>query len=311
MSVIKGINRPAPLEQSTNYVLRKSKAIIAEGINCRPETFYDEVRITQGFYCKDSGREFYHFVKSFPPGEVTPEEAMADAREWISRNPDLHGFEILLVAHCEPGKHCHVHMLINSVCAADGHKLHVGKKRYRDVWLPLNRQVDEDHGRQITERKDRNPEEVRTATKRKWEVIARKGEDSDIGHVYRAVSTAMTMTDNWAEFEQLLKENEVLLERKTGRKHLVFQFNGHRFRDSNLSKTFSDDISAERIEHEFLKRGEEHEFERQIDEIDREVKDLGREVERLLRGEDKGERGAVGEAGREAARPERINTRTR
>lgn len=311
MSVIKGINRPAPLEQSTDYVLRKSKAIIATGINCRPETFYEEVRITQGFYCKDSGREFYHFVKSFPPGEVTPEEAMADAREWIGRNPDLHGFEVLLVAHCEPGKHCHVHMLINSVCAVDGHKLHVGKKRYRDVWLPLNRQIDEENGRRITERKKRAPEEVRAETKRKWEVIARKGEDSDIGHVYRVVSAGMTMVDNWAEFERLLNENEVMVERKTGRKHLVFSYHGHRFRDSNLSKTFSDDISAERIEREFKTRGEEYEFERQIDEIDREIDDLGEEVEDLLRTGIEGHGGHDEKAGRKAARPERVRTRTR
>jgi hypothetical protein len=308
MSVLKAINHPNPsLEAGSDYVLRPGKIKLAAGINCRAETYYEECCVTQSFYAKTDGREYYHFVRSYPAGEVTPEEAIADTREWVMRNPDLHGFEILLACHEERGKHVHVHILINSVCATDGHKLHINKQRYRDVWLPLNRQIDIDHGRMVTERKQKEVEEVRTEEKRKWEVIKRKGEDSDIGHTYRVVSAAIETASNWSEFERLLNENDVLLEHKEGRKHIVFSYRGHRFRDTNLSKTFSDEISEERIEREFSKRGLEYDIERQNIEIDREIETIAAEIDGILSGSSRDRKAAPQRPSRQA----RSRTRTR
>jgi hypothetical protein len=307
MSILKAINRPNPsLEAGSDYVLRIGKIKIAEGINCRAETFYEECCVTQSYYAKTDGREYYHYVRSYPVGEVTPAEAIADTRAWVERNPDLHGFEILLACHEEDGKHCHVHILINSVSAADGHKLHVGKQRYRDVWLPLNKQIDIDHGRSVTERKPREPREVRTETKKAWEVIKRKGDDSAIGHTYLVVSEAMRTASSWSEFEQLLNENDVLLEYRKGRKHIVFSYLGHRFRDTNLSKTFCDDISAERIERELKTRGD-YDIERQIDEIEREIAFIDQEIGGGLQQTSRDRKAAQERAGRQS----RSRTRTR
>lgn len=307
MSILKAINKPNPsLEAGADYVLRPGKVKLAEGINCRDETFYEECCVTRSYYGKHDGREYYHFVRSYPIGEVSPAEAIADTRAWVERNPDLHGFEILLACHEEEGKHCHVHILINSVNAADGHKLHVDKKRYRDVWLPLNKDIDIANGRMVTERKRKQVEEVSTETKAKWEVIKRRGDDSAIGHTYRVVSAAIETASSWSEFEQLLKENDVLLEYKKGRKHIVFSYNGHRFRDSNLSKTFSDDISESRIEREFLMRGD-YDIERQIDEIEREIASIDQEIGGGLQQTSRDRKAAPERAGRQS----RSRTRTR
>lgn len=308
MSILKAINKPNPsLEAGSDYVLRTGKVKLSEGINCRAGTFYEECCVTRSYYGKHDGREYYHFIRSYPVGEVTPAEAIAETKEWVEKNSDLHGFEVLLACHEEDGKHCHVHILINSVCATNGHKLHINKQRYRDVWLPLNKQIDIDHGRSITERKRKQVEEVSTETKAKWEVIKRKGDDSAIGHTYRVVSAAIEMASNWSEFEQLLNENDVLIERKEGRKHIVFSYLGHRFRDTNLSKTFSDDISESRIEREFLLRGFEYDIERQDIESEREIETIAAEVDRILSSPDRRQQAAPQRLGRQA----RGRTRTR
>ena len=234
MSVIKAINRKAPARKGADYVL--GKAVLAEGVNCRAETWLEESRVTQAYYGKYDGQDrYYHYVKSYPPGEVSPAEAMAEAREWVDRNPDLHGFEVLLAAH-DDRDHCHVHMLVNAVCASDGHKLHVGKPRYRDTWLPLNRDIDIAHGRTVTERKRKTRGDVVAEDKRKFEVIRRKGADSDIGHVYMSVLAAKKLAANWDDFDRLLLADGVQCEHKPGRKHIVFAYGGHRYRVRLLSR---------------------------------------------------------------------------
>jgi len=56
-------------------VFTKEKKIfpgLISGINCSPESAYDEMMVTKGIYRKDDGRQFVHFVHSYHPEEKLP-----------------------------------------------------------------------------------------------------------------------------------------------------------------------------------------------------------------------------------------------
>ena len=73
-------------------------------------------------YNERQGRQFYHFVQSFPEeDDLTPQEVNAIGLELASREfPD---FEVVVATHLDTG-HLHNHLVVNSVNCADGKKLH-------------------------------------------------------------------------------------------------------------------------------------------------------------------------------------------
>lgn len=97
---------------------------LISGINCRPESVYDDFLRTKLFYHKEGGTMFYHMVQSFPAGEeVNPEAAHSAAlelAEWFK------GREVLVCTHVDRD-HIHSHFLINSVSFEDGRKLHISE----------------------------------------------------------------------------------------------------------------------------------------------------------------------------------------
>lgn len=70
----------------------------------------------------------YHFIQSFAPGEVTPEQAHALGVELARR---LFGdrFEAVIGTHLDKG-HLHSHIVMNSVSCMDGRKYHSSPERY-------------------------------------------------------------------------------------------------------------------------------------------------------------------------------------
>ena len=62
----------------------------------------------------------YHFIQSFQPGEVTPEQAHAVGLEFAKR---LFGkrYEVVISTHLNK-HHLHNHLVVNSVSCIDGQK---------------------------------------------------------------------------------------------------------------------------------------------------------------------------------------------
>ena len=68
------------------YVMQEMKTTweggpLISGINCQPQSVYDDFLNTKLLYHKDSGVMFYHMVQSFPKGAaVDPRQAHEAAR---------------------------------------------------------------------------------------------------------------------------------------------------------------------------------------------------------------------------------------
>lgn len=98
-------------------------------LNCKSaETAFDVMQKTKKKFGKTGGILGYHFIQSFAPGEVTPEQAHEIGCEFTRR---LFGedFEAVIGTHLDKA-HPHNHIIVNSVSRTDGHKYHSSPESY-------------------------------------------------------------------------------------------------------------------------------------------------------------------------------------
>lgn len=117
------------------YVMQEKKtawegAPLVSGINCQPQSVYDDFLNTKLLYHKDGGVMFYHMVQSFPKGaEVDPRQAHEAARRLAEY---FDGCEVLVCTHVDR-EHIHSHCVINSVNFDTGKKLHMAKEQLQEL----------------------------------------------------------------------------------------------------------------------------------------------------------------------------------
>ena len=117
------------------YVMQEKKTAwegepLVSGINCQPESVYDDFLNTKLLYHKDGGVMFYHMVQSFPKGAaVDPRQAHEAARRLAEY---FDGCEVLVCTHVDR-EHIHSHCVINSVNFETGKKLHMGKEQLQEL----------------------------------------------------------------------------------------------------------------------------------------------------------------------------------
>ena len=117
------------------YVMQEKKTTweggpLVSGINCQPQSAYDDFLNTKLLYHKDGGVMFYHMVQSFPKGAaVDPRQAHEAARRLAEY---FEGCEVLICTHVDR-EHVHSHCVINSVNFETGKKLHMAKKQIQEL----------------------------------------------------------------------------------------------------------------------------------------------------------------------------------
>ena len=117
------------------YVMQEKKttwegAPLISGINCQPQSVYDDFLNTKLLYHKDGGVMFYHMVQSFPKGAtVDPRQAHEAARRLAEY---FDGCEVLVCTHVDR-EHIHSHCVINSVNFETGKKLHMAKEQLQEL----------------------------------------------------------------------------------------------------------------------------------------------------------------------------------
>ena len=93
------------------YVMQEKKTAwegkpLVNGINCQPQSVYDDFINTKLLYHKDGGVMFYHMVQSFPKGAaVDPQQAHEAARRLAEY---FDGCEVLVCTHVDR-EHIHSH----------------------------------------------------------------------------------------------------------------------------------------------------------------------------------------------------------
>ena len=120
------------LDTGITYAANPEKTeqlFFASAINCDScETAFAEMQATKQRFGKLGGVVGYHFIQSFAPGEVTPEQAHRIGVEFAER---LFGkrYEAVIGTHLDKA-HLHNHVVVNSVSFVDGKKYHSSPGSY-------------------------------------------------------------------------------------------------------------------------------------------------------------------------------------
>ena len=146
MAVTKILARNAHLDQAIQYVLNGEKTegrVLTAHQNCDPGHEYQQMMDTKRELGKTGGRQCYHIIQSFKPGEITPELALELAKGFAAEY--LPGYEVVIGTHTDRG-HVHSHILFNSVNAQTGEKYHVSAREYYRQIRAISDRLCREHG---------------------------------------------------------------------------------------------------------------------------------------------------------------------
>ena len=149
MAVTKILPRNSGLKQAIAYVLNGDKTdgqILTAHLNCDPGREYEQMLGTKEAVGKTGGRQCYHIIQSFRPGEVTPELALEIAKEFA--NAYLSEYQVVIGTHVDKD-HIHSHILFNSVNYFTGEKYHVSTQDYYRQIRAISDRLCREHGLSI------------------------------------------------------------------------------------------------------------------------------------------------------------------
>jgi hypothetical protein len=256
MAIIKVVNSRASIGNACNYITKDEKTgeRLISGIDCTPETAIEDMKATKGAWGKTDGRQYKHYIQSFPPGtDITPQQAHDMAREFSEKQ--FEGYEVLIATHRDKD-HIHSHMIVNSVSHENGLKYQESSKDLQAL-KDFSNEQSRVRGLPVPEKGG----EVTAYTKGKYKVLEKgiTGKyKSYVVDCYRAADTARQMATSRGDFIQQMKEAGWETSWADSRKHITFtDGNGNKVRARNLEKTFKEPFGKEELE-----RGFEIDFER-------------------------------------------------
>ncbi|MBQ9870256.1 MAG: relaxase/mobilization nuclease domain-containing protein [Ruminococcus sp.] len=138
------------------YVSREKKTKLEDrrfvsGVNCSPESAYEEMQLTKQANGKTGGRLYYHLVQSFPKGyEISPELAHKIALEFTERA--FKDYECVVATHIDR-EHIHSHIVFNSVSFQTGNKYHSNLNDVKQL-MKLSDEICKQHGVAVLDKPD-------------------------------------------------------------------------------------------------------------------------------------------------------------
>ena len=107
------------------------------------EAVYQQMMDTKREVKKTGGRQCYHIIQSFKPGEVTPELALEIAKTFAKEC--LSDYEVVIGTHVDKD-HIHSHLVFNSVSVETGEKYHITTENYYKQIRAISDRLCRQHG---------------------------------------------------------------------------------------------------------------------------------------------------------------------
>ena len=232
------------------YVMQERKTAwedgpLVSGINCQPQSVYDDFLNTKFLYHKDGGMMFYHMVQSFPKGEaVDPRQAHEAARR-LAKYFD--GCEVLVCTHVDR-EHIHSHCVINSVNFETGKKLHMAKEQLQEL-MRRNDAICQEMGLPVFEP---TTQQARGMSGAEYHT-ALKGQSWKL-RLMNTIDACMKYAADKDAFVSLMESEGYAVRWESGRKYITYTTpDGLKCRDSKLHE---EKYCKEAMEHEFRIRTE-------------------------------------------------------
>ena len=232
------------------YVMQEKKTTwedgpLVNGINCQPQSVYDDFLNTKLLYHKDGGVMFYHMVQSFPKGaEVDPRQAHEAARRLAEY---FDGCEVLVCTHVDR-EHIHSHCVINSVNFETGKKLHMAKEQLQEL-MRRNDAICQEMGLPVFESITQQARSIGGAEYH----TALRGQSWKF-RLMNTIDECMKYAADKGAFVSLMASEGYAVRWESGRKYITYTTpEGMRCRDSKLHE---EKYCKEAMEHEFRIRAE-------------------------------------------------------
>jgi hypothetical protein len=141
-----GRNPVTHLKNALEYIQNPDKTeecILVGGINCLPDTAFEQMEETKNIFHKTGKRQGYHVIISFSPEEkVTAEQAMY-VLEHFAKDVLGDDYEAVYAVHTDR-EHMHGHLIWNSVSMTTGKKYNSPKGNWKNHFQPItNKYCDE------------------------------------------------------------------------------------------------------------------------------------------------------------------------
>ena len=232
------------------YVMQEKKTAwdgvpLVSGINCQPQSVYDDFLNTKLLYHKDGGTMFYHMVQSFPKGAaVDPRQAHEAARRLAEY---FDGCEVLVCTHVDR-EHVHSHCVINSVNFETGKKLHMAKEQIQEL-MRRNDAICQELGLPIFEP---TAQQTRGMSGAEYHT-ALKGHSWKL-RLMNTIDECMKYAADRDAFVSLMESEGYTVRWESGRKYITYTTpDGMKCRDNKLHE---EKYCKEAMEHEFRIRAE-------------------------------------------------------
>lgn len=195
-----GRNLASHLKNALEYIQNPDKTeecVLVGGINCLPDTAFEQMEETKNIFHKTGKRQGYHVIISFSPEEkVTAEQAMY-VLEHFAKDMLGDDYEAVYAVHTDR-EHMHGHLIWNSVSMTTGKKYNSPKSNWKNHLQPITNKYCDELGLSIMPAEySRNPKNI---SRDKWE---REMSMKEI--ILRDAKTCAYAAGNVEHFKYLMK----------------------------------------------------------------------------------------------------------
>ena len=246
----KGTQSRAAMRGVMRYVMQEKKTTweggpLVSGVNCQPQSVYDDFLNTKLLYHKDGGVMFYHMVQSFPKGEAVDPRRAHEAARRLAEYFD--GCEVLVCTHVDR-EHIHSHCIINSVNFETGKKLHMAKEQLQEL-MRRNDMICQEMGLPVF---DAPTQQARGMGGAEYHT-ALKGQSWKL-RLINTIDACMKYAADKDAFVSLMASEGYAVRWESGRKYITYTtLDSMRCRDNKLHE---EKYCKEVMEHEFRIRAE-------------------------------------------------------
>ena len=232
------------------YVMKEKKTAwegvpLVSGVNCQPQSVYDDFLNTKLLYHKDGGTMFYHMVQSFPKGAAVDPRRTHEAARRLAEY--FGGCEVLVCTHVDR-EHIHSHCVINSVNFETGKKLHMAKEQLQEL-MRRNDAICQEMGLPVF---DAPTQQARGMSGAEYHT-ALKGQSWKL-RLMNTIDECMKYAADRDAFVSLMESEGYTVRWEDTRKYITYTTpDGMRCRDNKLHE---EKYCKEVMEHEFRIRTE-------------------------------------------------------
>ena len=164
-----GRNPASHLKNALEYIQNPDKTeecVLVGGINCLPDTAFEQMEETKNIFHKTGKRQGYHVIISFSPEEKVSAEQAMYVLEHFAKDVLGDDYEAVYAVHTDR-EHMHGHLIWNSVSMTTGKKYNSPKGNWKNHLQPITNKYCDELGLSIMPAEySKNPKNI---SRDKWE----------------------------------------------------------------------------------------------------------------------------------------------